>query len=226
MNSKNEKPILYSASMIRAKLESRKTQTRRIFKLPSWVEWYEDMGGDKTGFVIPKDPKYRGWYSIDELPCPYGKVGDRLWARETWQYHPDFPEIANRFVYRADISSQFDVEKWRPSIYMPRCASRILDEITEIRIERLNDITAEDALAEGIEKNWIGPLDKGPNGFGGQGWCEECGWIDYLNTMDEDYAHTPIESYRSLWESINGKGSWNKNPFVWVITTKTIRIID
>jgi hypothetical protein len=111
---------------------------------------------------------------------------------------------------------------WHPSIHMPRAASRILLEIVSLRVERLQDISEDDAIAEGIEPNWIGDLAAGPNGFGGQGWVPDCGWRHYLNSDDGDPAYTPVASYRSLWESINGAGSWDANPWVWVVEFKRV----
>jgi len=106
-----ERPILFSGSMVRAILDGTKTQTRRAFKLPSWADWYVcgAMEGERTGDIIPKDPRQRGWYSIDEMPSPYGQLFDRLWVRETWAqpvaldpgptvYRADYPACVHRGI--------------------------------------------------------------------------------------------------------------------------------
>jgi hypothetical protein len=144
-----ERPILFSAPMVRAILDGRKTQTRRVIK--------EKLMRGEGAHVNN---------------CQYGKPGDRLWVRETFCYH----DYLARYLYKADGVTGV---KWKPSIFMPRIASRIMLEITGIRVERLQDISEEDAIAEG--------------------WPKSSDW------------------YRSLWESINGQGSWVLNPWVWVI---------
>lgn len=169
--------------MVRAILEGRKTQTRRVVKI---VNFRPDL---------------------DINRCPFGAVGDRLWVRETWQVtdwiHPSNDEWG--YIYRASENGKEWEEnmvdwKWKPSIYMPREASRILLEITGVRVERLQDITDEDAIAEGVEEK--------------EGW-----FLDYANG---GYHASPYYSYSTLWEEINGKGSWAQNPFVWAITFKNV----
>jgi hypothetical protein len=235
-----ERPILFSGAMVRALLNGSKTQTRRVVKpAPDADQVLRTVTGS-SGFV----------YSVDDTPsvpypavrrirwdCPYGQPGDRLWVRETWRgvveisppgqsvehgvarYVPD-REHCRRVEYAATQAR--DSEPWRPSIHMPRWASRILLEIVSLRVERLQDISDHDAIAEGIEPNWCGDLSKGPNGFGGEGWVPDCGWINYLSGPDGEEAHTAVESYRTLWESINGPGSWEANPWVWVVEFKRV----
>lgn len=205
-----ERPILFSAPMVRAILDGRKTQTRRIVK---------NIGvAPGIGEVLKGSDDTAEWPDY----CPHGKVGDRLWVRETWQgpildddefeeYRRDGKE---RFinphycVYRAtDQLDAIDVDdnelKWRPSIHMPRWASRILLEITNIRVERLNDISEEDAIAEGI-KNY----ENGCYGLDDPGSC---------------MGVKPSIAYMRLWNHINGQGSWDLNPWVWCLTFRIIK---
>lgn len=194
-----ERPILFSGPMVKAIREGRKTQTRRVVK-PSWIA-AADAAGESWG---PEgDQNY--WAGV----CPYGQPGDRLWVRETHRFDGLDPRIAIRdrrldeISYRADMISDSccDSCTWRPSIFMPRWASRITLEVAGVRVERLNEISEADAKAEGIED--VGDL-----------------WRNY--TPDSHYLHCltleqPRDSFRSLWESINGPGSWDLNPFVWVV---------
>jgi hypothetical protein len=193
-----ERPILFSAPMVRALLDGRKTQTRRIAK---------------PGTVVPIPP---GLIGEVVLPCPYGQPGDRLWVRETHAFiwPEDYPPERlqdHEIQYRADTDGKCfagewpeeerdneERPKWKPSIFMPRWASRILLEITDVRVERLQDISEEDARAEGVEisDEWTGCAD--------------------------DLSGSHVKSYQFLWESINGTGSWDANPFVWVISFRGI----
>lgn len=199
-----ETGILFKADMVRAILEGRKTQTRRIVKPPKkWIAEYPYL--DPWAM---NEPGVTWWWNgvhkhvgVSQ-ECPYGKPGDRLWVRETFSVHPEIANIA----YRADGEEFEDsdgfmwVPKWTPSIHMPRGNSRIDLEITNVRIERLQDISEEDAQAEGCTKNHNGYYWAGPH--------QEYG-LKQLTTA--------IRAYRDLWESINGPGSWDKNPWVWVI---------
>lgn len=180
-----ERPILFNSHMVRAILDGRKTQTRRI----------ANITGDrcKEGFIttlagfVPRSIENHISY------CPYGKPGDRLWVRETFCYHDDL----SRYIYEADGVTGV---KWKPSIHMPRCASRILLEVTNVRVERLQDISDDDVIAEGCIKF---PFED-----------------DYAYTFREDdkTGHaTGTGAYRNLWESIYGQGSFDLNPFVWIL---------
>ncbi|HSH86859.1 MAG TPA: hypothetical protein VK958_06370 [Methylophilus sp.] len=238
-----ERPILFSTPMVIANLAGLKTQTRRAVKFPLFdktqcFELDESYGNDLAN---PRE-------SIDHL-CPYGKVGDQLWVKETfyaygkweWRHNDKKQRKETYFVdmtmdmdrlyqYAAEPLQmtpedvQTDKLGWykRPSIFMPRKASRITLEITGIRVERLQDISEADAEAEGVLKNWCGDLSTGPNGFGGTGWVPDCGWINYQSGEDGPEAYTPKESYQTLWDSINGDGSWDANPWVWVVEYKVI----
>lgn len=195
--------------MIRAKLEGRKTQTRRIVKLPK-CDWPKEW---MSNGVIENDVMTFGndtWGKECDIKCPYGNVGDILYAKETFSENR-FGELA----YRADGEEFIDgdgfpwVPAWKPSIYMPKAAARIIDEITGIRAERVQDISEYDAAMEGVEYNSLL----------GQYW-------NYLWTSLGDdprgFVDTAIESYKSLWIKINGKESWDANPWVWVIETKNL----
>ena len=147
-------------------------------------------------------------YNPDTWKCPYGTIGDRLWVREAFACR--FGIIPDRYIekyfYRADGEHEGKL-KWKPSIHMPRSASRITLEITKIRVERLNEISEDDAKNEGVLY-----------------YGDESG--DYKNYEYDDKegddwgVKTAKESFQTLWESINGKGSWEANPWVWVIEFK------
>lgn len=199
-----ERPILFSAPMVRGILAGTKAQTRRIWKMPPGMGWYVSgaLKGEETGDVC--DLTGPGWCSVDEVRCPYGRPGDRLWVRETWGYFG-----GDEYLYQKDLgsvgyrASQFDGidhvpgGRWRPSIHMPRWASRITLEVTGVRVERLQDISIADAMAEGV-------VECNPS-LRGLGPCSE--WR---------YA------YEDLWKQINGQGAWESNPWVWVVEFKRI----
>jgi len=202
-----ERPILFRGEMVRAILEGRKTQTRRIVKLP-----IKDGNGDNRFVFVDSTGVHRF------IHCPYGEIGMILWVRETWgigtrpcPFRGDYSGIE----YRADesyLDGEYDllsccpfsdddwikygeqIERyqnksgWKPSIFMPRWASRITLEITDVRVERLNDISDDDCEKEGLKK-----LQGGVR-----------------------------IAYKTLWESINGSGSWDLNPWVWVVEFKKL----
>lgn len=209
----NFKPILFSTPMILAILEGRKTQTRRMVKLKM-------LDPSRVGAIYP-DGTGKGWvawspgkgvsaeltrqeYPDGGFPCPYGSVGDVLWVRESWNEYYAGPDY--RYAYRAD-DAEFPFKGWKPSIHMAKAACRIFLEITDIRVERLKDISEEDARAEGVK----------PNGEqeGGE-------WFHYMRGFDDFPAYSASESFFSLWEKINGKESLDANPWTWAITFKRI----
>lgn len=213
-----ERPILFSGPMVWAILSGRKTQTRRVVKCKSPFEVTEH---DETGKPWPWVDDHVPGCDLDGwLRCPYGLHRDRLWVRETWMpgyYHEADHENGPRvsLIYRADEAEvtvqapsyelaerwdrEFsedghDVPPWRSPIHMPRWASRILLEVTDVRVERLQAISAEDCIAEGIS-----------------------------TTLREHDAVCHLrDQYRALWESINGPGSWDANPWVWAITFRRL----
>ena len=208
-----ERPILFSGPMVRALLDGKKTQTRRIIT-PAHL--YTSMPVEEVFAKMTQELRDMavGW-------CRHGKPGDRLWVKETFspapKHEPKFAAVVADFIYRADYEyrepdrSVIAPHHWKPSIFCTRKASRITLEVTSVRVERLNKISEADAKAEGIESGRASQL---------------CGvsFRDYsqrLRDPFEDFA-SPVDSYRSLWESINGAGSWDANPYVWAITFKRI----
>ena len=196
-----ERPILFSAPMVRAILNGTKTQTRRAVK-----DRHIDAAPPACFFQWLRER------------CPYGQPGDRMWVRETWQV-VDGSERARRIVtdpspsrgwieYAATVHPGHEPPpRWRPSIHMPRWASRILLEITAVRVERLQDISGEDAVAEGIARD-------------GDGY--ERFHVDPDAPLGQSFTRNPVLAYRGLWEKINGVGTWDANPLVWVIEFKRV----
>lgn len=204
--------------MVRAILDGTKTQTRRVAKLTA------------NGHV--KEPGgHRRWHTADfdaRLACPYGQPGDRLWVREKFQ-----PLLADGVEYwRADwetgkgyaisYPATDGIEEWidadenigsgcKPSIHMPRWASRITLDVAGGRLEKLQDISEADAIAEGVESFTYRGFTTYRNYALTEKWAE-------VSPMLE----SPIESYRTLWESINGPDSWAVNPLVWAVDFKRI----
>lgn len=192
-----ESQILFSAPMVRALLAGTKTQTRRQVAFPR----------TRPSFVVLDHGQ--GWwpYQSDDgeselcddgmehpYVSPYGKPGDRLWVREAWKAHPMFDHLPPRDIpeshiwYMADDGYKAE-SRYRHARFMPRWASRILLEVTAVRVEQLQDISESDAMAEGCYT---------------------------------DPACPAYDAYRSLWEQINGPGSWDANPWVWVVEFKRV----
>lgn len=213
-----ERPILFSAPMIRALLANQKTQTRRIidpiaFGAPSHCK---EVKPYCTGTADPLAFYWKSgacWNSSKPLICRHGKKGDRLWVKETFIKKAcersldepclDCQNCRDGRVFYADTPEY--KTKWKPSIFMPRWASRITLEILSVRVERLQDISEEDAKAEGCEMDGKFPKEQPhSSGIGLVGWDSAIDW------------------YHDLWDSINGKGSWELNPVVWVLEFKMI----
>lgn len=214
-----------SAPMVLATLRDKdpKTQTRRIVKPQP----------PRSLFHLECLPS--GEWRDEEVSlgkCPYGSPGTRLWVRETWKYAGWSDDGEPWILYRSDgvqrliddadedlsetwaglsdpenykIDGKAADRRWRPSIFMPRWASRITLEIESVRVERLNDITPEDAAAEGLRY-----IDEGP----GAGW-----WVVDGTSVCGDGS---VEAYEQLWELINGRDSWADNPWVWAITFRRL----
>ena len=209
-----ERPILFSGPMVRAILEGRKTMTRRVVKL----RYGADVVVTNGQVWKPARVDYAGY-----VDCPYGQVGDRLWVRETFGMFKQLPgDQIHALVrgdgrgdgftphYRATDTLEMPDGAWRPSIHMPRWASRILLEVVSVRVERLQDISEEDARAEGVERVVAG-----------------VGWRRYCDPDSEEVGVPPCgdarRSFRSLWKFINGDESWNANPWVWVVEFKRVQ---
>lgn len=213
---KSSKPILMSGEMVRATLRdvNPKTQTRRIIKCRGWV----DSDGDGWPLIQTIEPQ------LIRARCPYGQPGTRLWVKETFG---KIPNDGGTYVYRATDPDWDSTEdwKWKPSIFMPRIASRITLEIVSIRVERVQEISEEDAKAEGVRDNsepaWPHDIRLCPQ-CGGTGLHESAG--PNLGVIEVDCANcdTYAKRFRILWESINGPESWNENPWVWVVEFRRI----
>ncbi|HDS5082752.1 TPA: hypothetical protein QHY55_000777 [Klebsiella pneumoniae subsp. pneumoniae] len=191
-----ERGMIFNAEMVRALLDGRKTQTRRIIKDCT-------VGRDPISKFIKIGKKFIGCYPEDvpELIrecCPYGVPGDRIWVRETWAeagasapdlklYRANYPEHVPSIYENVPPAEEI---RWTPSIHMPRTASRILLEITDVRVERLRSMSQDDARAEGVIAA-SGPMEAGL-------------------------------AFRELWDSIYGEESWKANPWVWVIEFKRV----
>lgn len=201
-----ERPILFSGPMVRALLAGTKTQTRRTVKGEP-LRWLDDSGFAPEFVAMP-----------DNSLCPYGKPGDRLWVRESF-WGCDLPGYGDQpcVVYDDEWhGKEYRPAKPRPwgrkfgripSIHMPRGCSRVLLEITAVRVERLQDISDADAQAEGTP-------------------CYVCGAnLDGRSEMDCHCFHKKADprDYRTLWESINGPGSWDANPWVWVVEFRVVQ---
>jgi hypothetical protein len=207
--------------------------------------WY----GDHVWSMRDRDGVWQDYTDNEFLSrCPYGVAGDRLWVRETWQAF-DAPDGSDRYgvAYRATCQpdgsftwvgddgggslsvAAMQIARWRPSIFMPRWASRITLDVVSVRVERLHDITEEDARAEVVEREVVNDC----------GVTRDLGWRNYLwhghvgktiTALQSDAWHHQFSTYAdapngegargsfsSLWESINGPGSWDANPWVWVV---------
>jgi hypothetical protein len=195
-----ERPILFSAPMVRAILEGRKTVTRRVVN-QDWIQ--------SERLPIETAPGLFHFWCSGEHQCPYGRPGERLWVRETHFINdyreakvPEAERADTEIIYRADPLPCWEGEeseiRWRPSIFMPRWASRILLEITAVGVEPLQDITYEEAVAEGVHR------DSG---------CREWTATDEGGTCHK----YPIPAFRDLWAGINGSHAWDANPWVWVV---------
>lgn len=207
-----EKPILFSGPMVRAIREGRKTQTRRIVKYQR----------HPYGHLLGQEGVAKEFLNGTEaIRCPYGQPGDRLWVRETWgNGWTSKPIQGDKLCYRATLLEEQGFKncyRWRPSIHMPRWASRITLEIVSVRVERLKEISNEDSVYEGIERPslWKNYRFKTAQPKRGEAITDE----EHRIVSYGD----PIKSFRSLWESINGPGSWDLNPWVWVVEFKEVK---
>lgn len=208
MTAIKERPILFSAPMVRAILEGRKTVTRRVVN--------QDCIQSERLPIETASGLFHFWCS-GEHACPYGRPGERLWVREAWAADAQLDAIAPRELsqgepirYPADGAtrqtgcSMITVGKTRPSIHMPRWACRILLEITDVRVERLQDISEDQAKAEGV-RLYTDHAELGE-------W-----W--HVNGIDT-YSADPRRSFELLWSSVGG--DWVANPWVWVVEFKRV----
>lgn len=211
-----ERGMIFNGEMVRAILDGRKTQTRRTIKWKQtrFTEIGEREDGSKWPWSEDAEHACDFWH-----PCPFGAVGDRIWVREAFRVHSRATDVAT-LVYKASERNSWTEqthrvpvavcnkpatpEKWTPSLHMPRWASRILLEITGVRVERLNAISEEDARAEGI-------IDGG---------CLNCGEPEPCGCANPEPDATDAFAY--LWQSIYGQENWNADPWVWVIEFKRV----
>ncbi|HDU5940835.1 TPA: hypothetical protein RFW12_004387 [Klebsiella variicola] len=205
-----ERGMIFNGEMVRALLDGRKTQTRRIVKgtdgaVKFCKEW--NINGEEV-FVVLGEKDHTGMNPVlGAISCPFGAVGDRIWVREAFRVHSRATDIAT-LVYKASERNSWTEqthrvpvavcnkpatpEKWTPSLHMPRWASRILLEITDVRVERLKSISDGDAIREGC------------------------------STADMKSGDCVADVFARLWASIYGAESWNANPWVWVIEFKRV----
>ncbi|EPV0761150.1 TPA: hypothetical protein L9452_002163 [Klebsiella pneumoniae] len=205
-----ERGMIFNGEMVRAILDGRKTQTRRIMKpqpepCPRGGHWWPS-NVFKTMLHVEDEMQNGkgGWGGLVGDACPFGDVGDRIWVRETWAeagasapdlklYRANYPEHVPSIYENVPPAEEI---RWTPSIHMPRWASRILLEITGVRVERLNSISDADAKAEGCCYGRGGGIP--------------------------DFAVNPADHFPTLWASIYGEESWKANPWVWVIEFKRV----
>lgn len=199
--------------MVQAILRDEKTQTRRLLN-PQPDKSVTDIISNCSEFVsaYPNRKVIKPFEFTTK--CKY-KIGDILWVRETWQHtkclNINFEDENYGYVYKADGQPWEDYEhwNWKPSIFMPKEACRIFLKLKSIRIERLNDITESDAIAEGIERWTEERMKSKPTHY--KVYFQNCKPEDLMS-----YTSDPIDSYETLWQKINGEKSWAENPFVWV----------
>ncbi|EMG4964356.1 hypothetical protein V4423_003833, partial [Klebsiella pneumoniae] len=219
-----ERGMIFNGEMVRALLDGRKTQTRRIVKgtdsaVKFCKEW--NINGEEV-FVVLGEKDHTGMNPVlGAISCPFGAVGNRIWVREAFRVHSRATDVAT-LVYKASERNSWTEqthrvpvavcnkpatpEKWTPSLHMPRWASRILLEITDVRVERLNAINEHDAQAEGVAK------------LRGGFWKHyQPGWTQHQLSARGSFV--------TLWKSIYGDESWNSNPWVWVIKFKRIEVL-
>src|SRR6185437_6514189 len=248
----NFKPILFSSEMVRAILDNRKTQTRRIVKLKhlhmpdvgaihpdgsgkGWIAWAPGKGvtAEFTRQAYPGNHGFK---------CPYGQVGDVLWVREEhyrygkwvkngetatgrqkWKFVPDAQFTEVRYFDNPPAVIEKNSHRstgWykRLARFMSKSPCRIFLQITDIRVERVQDISEVDAIAEGVQKNCAGIIRDCP-ACRDSGVCQAANeWFHYTHGLDDFPAYSAIESFHSLWEKINGRESLEANPWVWAIT--------
>lgn len=236
---KKERPILFSTPMVQARLNGTKTMTRRTKGLDKINENPDDWQFEWADFYLKKPYTFTQKSTVNEkslvernfnqeqINCPFGMIGDVLWVKETFNISPNdqlTPDEKNNciphegnpeeysIVYKASSKEnthpdhpEWGKKKWKPSLFMPKSAARIFLEITDIRVERLQSIPEQDAINEGIEP------------------CGTHGYKNYLSKTEMLCKLNPIESFKTLWQSINGVESWDKNPFVWVLQFKRIK---
>ncbi len=251
-----ERPILFSGAMVRAILAGTKSATRRVVKPapPAWVETFGVSIFTPNGRVSGRGVHPEHGASESFFRCPYGQRGDRLWVRETWS--PDHANVYPCYplVYRASAGlSDSDIGehatgctfessglkhseclhcadfRWRPSIFMPRWASRLTLEVTEVRVQRVQEISEEDARAEGARFTDYGKRVHNLSADGGRTYhktySQKDGWSMAGAASSDQCLSTARTAFANLWDSINGSRpgcSWSANPWVWCVSFKRV----
>ncbi|MGI8601062.1 MAG: hypothetical protein ACR2KB_17550 [Chitinophagaceae bacterium] len=198
---RKESPIIFSTPMVQAILDGRKTQTRRIIKISP---------------RISSDPNIDLKKYYDEMReyilsfCPFGTAGDLLWVREKWKENETPTGYPYHHYADDDVYTNKDNEKWKPSIHMPKEACRLRLEVESVRVERLQDISEEDAELEGAQPVLYHSLSQRMEVI-------EPSHIFY----EQAYAKFQT-GFKMLWQKINGQKSWDENPWVWVILFKVL----
>lgn len=226
-NQVKERPIIFSGEMVKAILDGKKTMTRRVVKTqPDFNARYDGVDDDTNHFweVLDAQGEPTEKY-IPILKCPYGKVGDRLWVRETWQEIGPDCLLTYKATYPSDLyAKRPELENvpplaslkdrgylWKSPMFMPRWASRILLEITDIRIERLQDISEQDCEKEGFR---FYPLSR----------------ICFKPSSAKHLSGHGSNNYKSIfgeyWDTLNAKKGypWSSNPWVWVVEFKVVEV--
>ncbi len=220
-----ERPILFAAPMVRALLAGTKTQTRRVVRIPgsdgTGTHCYPTPEHSQMLIDGSAEFSFDGGFDQDvrSVRCPYGVPGDRLWVREThslWadqktrdyllDTRDDHAHLPAVYAANHPGCSSLDAgggKHWRPSIFMRRSLSRITLEVTDVRIERLQDISEEDARAEGVQLGISKP-------------CTVNGEPGVVSFFD------PNAAYAYLWNQINGIGAWSANPWVWAVSFRVM----
>ena len=203
----NEHPLLMKGPLVRATLEGRKTQTRRPIN-PQPSDNIENVKYDDVADLwlgSNKEDNALGYSFSWTARSPLGRSGDRLWVRETWaQVDKSIapPDMQTGLLYQASWRYGHCKPSWKPSIHMPRWACRLVLPLVSVRVERVQDLTEEDARAEGLRRT-------------------ENGWTDGTTGYDVTSARA---AFQELWASIYGQASWDVNPWIWVAEWKAIEV--
>ena len=216
-------PILFSTPMVQALLDGRKTQTRRVVKPQSnQRDWLTDSllnsatitligNSNSNGFGVQLGHPLGGPLAF--INCPYGQPGDVLWVRETWAPIMDINDrklLPDTYCFAADLDGSPVAWDWKPNIHMPKKACRLFLKVKSVRVERLQEISQNDCVSEGIEQLLMSRMQLASAG--------SKRWRNYSKKPELfNEAVKPYQSFCTLWQSINGPESWDANPWVWVV---------
>jgi hypothetical protein len=204
------RPMLFSTPMVQAILKGTKLETRRLVKHGMDLS-KSNFAGFKDDHAYFTESNSKMWFGTK---CKFF-IGDIIWGRETFAVKGQriFYKADNNSFENAGLKGLYDFV-WKPSLFMPKNFCRIFLEVENIRVERLQDISEDDAINEGLETSIVKSKI----------FQTYLGYKNYYvqDAEDELYYRSPIDSYKSLWMSINGSQSWQENPFVWVYTFKVV----